>query len=156
MKKTYFAYNTPIGHITIASDGEAITRIAFGVAILEGDNKPTKLTNDASTQIQEYLAGKRTVFEMPFKAAGTPFQEQVWKATAQIPYGQTRTYGQIAEAAGNPRASRAVGMAVNRNPLPLVVPCHRIIGAQGKPVGYAGGLRIKEFLLNLERVNAGG
>lgn len=151
---TYFAYNTPIGHVTIQSDGAAITRVAFGVAQLEGRNKPTALTNEASNQIQEYLAGKRHEFELPVKLAGTAFQEQVWHAVQAIPYGQTRTYGQIAEAIGNPQSGRAVGMAANRNPLPLLVPCHRVIGAHGKPVGYAGGLRIKEFLLNLERVHS--
>ena len=104
----------------------------------------------AFDQISEYLAGRRREFDLPLKAAGTDFQRKVWEVLSSIPYGERRSYKQVAAQVGNPRAVRAVGMANNRNPLPIVVPCHRVVGSDGKLVGYAGGLGIKEFLLGLE------
>ena len=148
---TYFTYNTPVGHITISSDGKALTHITFGEQTFPGTKKATKLTNSAANEIQEYLAGKRTVFDLPLAPRGTEFQQQVWTALQAIPYGQTRSYSDIANAIGKPAACRAVGGANNKNPLAIVVPCHRVIGAGGKPIGYAGGLKTKEFLLNLEK-----
>ncbi len=147
---TYFVYQTPVGHITLASDGTHITNLAFGEFEFPCTHAASSLTNAAANQLQEYLAGKRTVFDLPLLAKGTDFQHAVWEAVSRIPYGQTRSYGDIAQAVGNPKATRAVGLANNRNPLPILVPCHRVIGANGKPVGYAGGLKVKEFLLNLE------
>ncbi|MEG0070898.1 MAG: methylated-DNA--[protein]-cysteine S-methyltransferase [Raoultibacter sp.] len=149
--RTYFTYNTPVGHITIGSNGAALTHIVFGIRVLPGEKKATKLTNDAANQIQEYLAGKRFAFDLPLAAAGTNFQKQVWMELQTIPYGQTRSYSDIAVAIGKPNACRAVGGANNKNPLAIVIPCHRVIGANGKPVGYAGGLKTKEFLLALEQ-----
>ena len=99
----------------------------------------------------EYLDGKRKEFDFPYKMIGTEFQKKVWHALTKIPYGETRTYKEIATAVGNPKASRAVGMANNRNPIFIVVPCHRVIGANGKLVGYAGGLDMKDALLSLEK-----
>lgn len=148
---TFFPYVTPVGHVTIASDGTSITEIAFGRQTLAGAEKPTELTNRAANQLQEYFAGKRKRFDLPLDPHGTPFQRRVWNALSEIPYGETRSYRQIAEAIGNPGAQRAVGSANNKNPLPIVIPCHRVIGANGKPVGYGGGLKTKEFLLDLER-----
>lgn len=149
-QRTFFVYRTPLGRLTIASDGRALTQVLFGEQAAPGANVPSSLTNEAATQIQQYLAGKRTRFDLPLNPAGTPFQLSVWNALRDIPYGQTRTYAQIAEAIGSPKAFRAVGGANNRNPLPIVVPCHRVIGADGDLVGYASGLHIKRFLLDLE------
>ena len=148
---SYFSYPTPIGNITIASNGKAITHIVFGTQRLPGEKKASALTNKASTQILQYLAGKRKTFDIPFEASGTDFQRMVWTEVLKIPYGQTRSYAEIAAAIGNAKATRAVGMANNKNPLPLIIPCHRVIGSNGKPVGYSGGLKRKEFLLKLEK-----
>lgn len=153
-ERTYFVYPTPMGRITIASDGAHITQLVFGPAELEGSCTPTALTNDAANQVQEYLAGKRKQFDLPLKASGTDFQKRVWRALEEIPYGQTRTYQEIACAIDSPRAMRAVGGANNKNPLPLLVPCHRVIGKNGDLVGYAAGLKIKQFLLDLEARNS--
>lgn len=151
---SYYTYASPLGPLTIATDGDALTHIAFGAASFEGQCKPSALTNMASTQLLQFLAGKRTSFDLPLNAEGTEFQKSVWREVSAIPYGETRTYAQVAAAVGNEKSTRAVGFANNRNPLPIVVPCHRVIGAGGKPIGYAGGLKIKEFLLELERVHS--
>lgn len=148
---TYFVYQTPLGHLTIASNGSAITAIAFGERALAGECRATELTNRAANQLQEYLAGKRRAFDLPLAPEGTDFQKRVWTALTEIPYGQTRSYSEIAAAIGNPKACRAVGGANNKNPLPIVVPCHRVIGANGTLVGYAGGSKVKAHLLDLER-----
>lgn len=147
---TYFVYPTPMGRITLASDGAAITNLVFGAAQLDGVETPTALTNEAANQIQEYLAGKRTVFDLPLAPAGTAFQQQVWRALQDIPYGTTRSYAQVAAAIGKPKAMRAVGGANNKNPLPILIPCHRVVGQNGDLVGYAAGVGIKKFLLDLE------
>ena len=110
-----------------------------------------EILEQAAREIGEYFEGKRRAFAVPTAAAGTPFQQAVWNALKEIPYGETRTYGEIARRIGHPRASRAVGQANNRNPLPIVVPCHRVIGASGALTGYAGGLAVKVRLLELER-----
>ncbi len=150
---TYFVYRTPLGRVAIESDGAAITRFAFGPAKLGGTLRATALTNQASSQVLEYLAGKRKGFDMPYRAGGTPFQQEVWDAISSIPYGQTRTYAQIAQAIGRPKALQAVGQACGRNPVPLFVPCHRVVGSAGKLGGYAFGPAIKGFLLDLEAKN---
>ena len=105
----------------------------------------------AGAQLAEYFAGRRTAFDLPLDPRGTPFQLRVWAALRDIPYGATASYGQVASRLGQPGAARAVGGANNRNPLPIVVPCHRVIGADGALVGYGGGLHVKEYLLQLER-----
>lgn len=151
VEQTYFIYPTPMGRITLASNGEALTHLAFGPVELPGLNMPTALTNEAATQIQEYLAGKRKVFDVPLAPAGTEFQKRVWQALQCIPYGETRSYQEVAAMIGNPKALRAVGGANNKNPLLILIPCHRVIGANGDLVGYAAGLKIKRFLLNLEQ-----
>ncbi|TDP58469.1 methylated-DNA--[protein]-cysteine S-methyltransferase [Aminicella lysinilytica] len=110
----------------------------------------TVLMDSVANELAEYFDGKRREFDFPYELHGTEFQMEVWNALCDIPYGETRSYGQIAEAIGNPKASRAVGMANNRNPLMIVVPCHRVIGADGRLTGYAGGLPVKEALLRLE------
>lgn len=148
---TYYPYRTPLGRLTVASDGQAITAIGFGERDFPGERRATELTNRAANQLQEYLAGKRRSFDLPLAYAGTDFQKRVWDALCDIPYGQTRSYSEVAAAIGNPKACRAVGGANNKNPIPIVVPCHRVIGSNGSLVGYAGGAKVKAFLLDLER-----
>ena len=111
----------------------------------------TELLSMATIQLDEYFQGKRTTFSLPFKLTGTPFQLAVWKELQNIPYGQTTSYKEIAQKMNKPKAYRAVGMANNKNPLPIIIPCHRVIGSNGKLIGYAGGLKLKNYLLELEK-----
>lgn len=155
--KTVFFYQTPIGEIGIMENGMAITNLYF-----IGKNeqpcvtiKETALLKEASRQLTDYFAGKRKSFELPLDPGGTEFQQKVWQALRQISYGQTQSYGEIAESIGRPEAFRAVGMANSKNPISIFIPCHRVIGANGKLVGYAGGLDSKDYLLNLEKQHAG-
>ncbi len=117
------------------------------------NGKKTDFTDAVFSEILEYFDGKRKDFTFKYEFRGTPFQIKVWKALLDIPYGETRTYKEIAIAVGNEKASRAIGMANNKNPLTIVAPCHRVIGSSGKLVGYAGGLPMKEFLLKMEKEN---
>ena len=114
------------------------------------ENSP--LIERACRQLEEYFAGKRTIFNLPLRPAGSPFQMDVWEAVSRIPYGKTLTYGQIAKRLGMPNAARAVGLAVRSNPLPILIPCHRVMGAGGRLTGYAGGLEFKKWLLNREGI----
>lgn len=111
----------------------------------------TELLSMATIQLDEYFQGKRTTFSLPFKLTGTLFQLVVWKELQNIPYGQTTSYKEIAQKINKPKACRAVGMANNKNPLPIIIPCHRVIGSNGKLIGYAGGLKLKNYLLELEK-----
>ena len=111
----------------------------------------TELLSMATIQLDEYFQGKRTVFSLPFKLTGTPFQLAVWKELQNIPYGKTTSYKEIAQKINKPKAYRAVGMVNNKNPLPIIIPCHRVIGSNGKLIGYAGGLKLKNYLLELEK-----
>ena len=111
----------------------------------------TERLSMATIQLDEYFQGKRTTFSLPFKLTGTPFQLAVWKELQNIPYGQTTSYKEIAQKINKPKACRAVGMANNKNPLPIIIPCHRVIGSNGKLIGYAGGLNLKNYLLELEK-----
>lgn len=120
-------------------------------AQIDSDNEPSALSEFAFNQINEYLNGRRTDFDFPYELAGTEFQKRVWKELCQIPYGETRTYKELAEAIGHPKASRAVGLANSKNPVAIAVPCHRVIGSNGSLTGYAGGLDMKKALLQLER-----
>ena len=115
--------------------------------------KETELINKAYTQLEEYLSGKRTEFDIEIEMIGTEFQKKVWKELLNIPYGETRSYKDIAIAIGNEKACRAVGNANNKNPIAIIVPCHRVIGSNGSMTGYAGGLDIKEKLLKIEKYN---
>ena len=157
--KSVFFYETEIGNIMIAEDGKSITNLYFKEEVdLKGKYviKETELIKEAFKQLREYFQGNRKFFELPLEPSGTEFQRKCWKALLEIPYGHTRSYGEIAKKIGNPKASRAVGMSNNRNPISIFIPCHRVIGANGKLVGYAGGLNVKEYLLNLEKQNAKG
>lgn len=149
----HFVYSMPLGRLTIAADERGITRIEFGDVQLDMPRRPSALTNTAATQLQEYFAGKRKVFDVALDLQGTPFQLEVWNHLREIPYGQTRTYARIAEEIGRPRAFRAVGMANNKNPVPIIVPCHRVVGANGSLVGYAAGIKVKRYLLELEGID---
>lgn len=147
-----FFYETPVGRLAIASDGTAITHIIYGSdKRLPDVVQETPLIAEAARQLNEYFSGVRTVFDLLLRPQGTVFQLQVWRALQTIPYGETRTYSDIARAIGNPRACRAVGQANNRNPISIVIPCHRVVRAGGALGGYAGGLAIKQHLLDLER-----
>ena len=115
--------------------------------------KDTPLLKEAEKQLLEYLEGKRKAFDVPLNPKGTKFMQEVWTALQEIPYGETRTYGQIAQIIGKPKAARAVGMANHRNPIPIIIPCHRVIGSNGKLVGYGLGMEKKEFLLTLEGID---
>jgi len=148
--------DSPVGPLLLTSDGTALTRLLFAA-----EPDPSWSTDDcpvlarAEQQLAEYFRGERTDFDLPVDPAGTPFQVSVWLALRDIPYAATINYGQLATKVGNPRASRAVGLANGRNPISIVVPCHRVIGADGSLTGYGGGLDRKRTLLDLERGVAG-
>lgn len=144
-----FTYDTVLGSVTFVEEDGALLAITTHRPY-EGIEQETALIKEANRQLSEYLKGERKAFDLPLNPKGTDFQKRVWRALCDIPYGETRSYKQIAEAIGNPKAVRAVGMANNRNPITIVVPCHRVIGADGKLVGYGGGLEMKDFLLRLE------
>ncbi len=149
-----FVYETPVGPVCIRTDGKAITALTFGRDLCGAALRETPLILQAHEQLEAYFSGARKAFELPLAPKGTPFQKSVYRALCAIPYGCTRTYGQIAAAVGNPRAARAVGMANHNNPIAIFIPCHRVIGADGSLTGYAGGLDKKERLLALERANS--
>lgn len=150
--KFWETIETDLGTLTIVCDEEALLCIDFGKTEPHGTiRKHTEMIEKTAGQLKEYLAGRRQVFDLPLKPEGTEFQKKVWNALLTVPYGETRSYGDIAAQIENPKASRAVGMANNRNPIPIIIPCHRIIGAGGSLVGYGGGLDIKVKLLKLER-----
>jgi methylated-DNA-[protein]-cysteine S-methyltransferase len=153
MKKIFF-YDTKIGKIGIAEENGSITNLYFSETVADAKAilEETVILKKTNQQLQEYFAGKRKVFELPLAPKGTEFQQKVWQALKEIPFGETRSYGEIAKRIGQPKASRAVGGANNKNPLPIFVPCHRVIGANGKLVGYAGGLEVKKTLLNVENL----
>ena len=147
--KYSFNFDSPIGRIYIAESDGAITDVAFHP--IEGSSeKETPLISQAAEMLREYFDGKREEFELPINLVGTEFQKKAWNALLAIPYGQTRTYKEQAEAVGNAKACRAVGLANGKNPISIIVPCHRVIGADGTLTGYGGGLAIKKALLDLE------
>ena len=145
-----YSYETMLGSVTFVEEDGALLAISTHRSF-DGIVCETSLMKEAYRQLSEYLQGERKTFDLPLRMKGTAFQQNVWRALLEIPYGETRSYKQIAEAIGNPKAVRAVGMANNRNPLLVVVPCHRVIGANGKLIGYAAGIEKKEFLLRLEK-----
>ena len=154
--KNVFFYDYPvIRGIGIAEADGAISRVGFqnnsskgfdGFTVVE-----TPLIKKAATQLAEYFAGTRAKFDLPLAPAGTEFQRSVWRALQTIPFGETCSYMDIATRIGNPKACRAVGMSNNRNPIAIIIPCHRVIGRDGSLVGYGGGLDIKQYLLDLEK-----
>jgi methylated-DNA-[protein]-cysteine S-methyltransferase len=154
----YCHLTTPIGTLLIAGD-DALRAIYF-------ENKDARpeaswvestagLMAEVSRQLREYFSRKRSTFDLPVAPLGTEFQRQVWRELQQIPYGATISYGELAKRVGNPNAARAVGAANGQNPIPIVIPCHRVIGASGKLTGFGGGLPVKEALLKLEAAQTG-
>ena len=143
------AVPSPIGPLGVAADDGGVRAVRFDGA--PGRHGRHPILEDAAAQLRGYFAGERTGFTLPLAASGgTDFERAVWDAIAAIPYGETLTYGRIAALVGDPDAARAVGIACNHNPLPIVVPCHRVVGAGNKLVGFGGGLPRKRYLLELE------
>lgn len=152
-------FDSPVGRLLLAGDGESLIQVCF-----QSGPRPQKLRDGwvanaapfrkALTQLDEYFAGERRRFDLPLAPRGTDFQRRVWRALLDIPYGKTISYGELARRIGNPSASRAVGLANGANPLPIVVPCHRVIGADGSLTGFGGGLPIKRRLLAIEGAGA--
>lgn len=150
----YINYLSPIGPLFIREENKMITHLSFQPLSCAGDIlSETPLLSETKKQLDQYFAGRRKFFDLPLKPRGTDFQQKVWKELQKIKYGETVSYLEIAERVENPKACRAVGMANHRNPIAIVIPCHRVVGKNGQLTGYAGGLHIKEFLLNLEKEN---
>jgi methylated-DNA-[protein]-cysteine S-methyltransferase len=148
---------TPIGRLLIAGDDQVLRNIVLpGTAREPADWTPAPgdhpLLGEAVRQLGEYFAGARQCFDLPLAPRGTDFQRAAWKLMQEIPFGATRTYGELAAALGNPNLARAVGGAANRNPLPIVIPCHRVMGSGNRLTGFAAGLAVKRFLLAHEGV----
>ena len=150
MDKISYIYNTEIGKFQIIEESGVIIGVNFNTDTNIREQE-SKLIRTTYLQIKEYLQEKRKEFDIPIKMYGTEFQKKVWKELQKIPYGETRSYKQIAENIGNSNACRAVGMANHNNPIAIIIPCHRVIGTNDKLVGYAGGIDIKQKLLNLEK-----
>jgi methylated-DNA-[protein]-cysteine S-methyltransferase len=156
----YYCYlETPIGDLLLAGDEEALTLVGFPQGSMRHDPEPDWIYNEkpfveARRQLAEYFAGDRKSFELPLKLTGTEFQVRVLEELQRIPYGETKSYRDIAERIGRPKAVRAVGAANGRNPIPIIIPCHRVIGSHGELTGFGGGLDTKEALLRLEAENS--
>lgn len=156
MNSNTMEFKTNIGIIQITEEDGKIIRLSLlkdaadTAAFADGMGEETPVLNKARKQILEFFDGKRKCFDLPLNPKGTEFQKNVWNALLQIPYGEVKSYKDIACMIGNPKGCRAVGMANNRNPIPIIIPCHRVIGSNGSLVGYAYGLDIKEKLLALE------
>ena len=152
----YYCYlKTPIGDLLLAGEDEALSLVAFPEGSMRRDPEPDWIYNekqfaDARQQLTEYFAGERKEFNLPLSLAGTEFQLRVLEELRHIPYGETTSYGDIAARIGKPKAMRAVGAANGRNPIPIIVPCHRVIGSSGDLTGFGGGLDAKQALLRLE------
>jgi methylated-DNA-[protein]-cysteine S-methyltransferase len=157
----YCHFETPIGELLLAGDTDALSMIGFPKGSMRRDPEPDWIYNEepfqkVRTQLTEYFAGERKDFDLPLSLSGTEFQVSVLEALQQIPYGETTSYGAIAKQIGRPKAVRAVGAANGRNPIPIIVPCHRVIGSSGDLTGFGGGLDTKAELLRLEAENNGG
>lgn len=154
MERNYFTYQSPIGSYRIVYCGGRIVEVRSVDGGSDEDFEMTPFAQQISRQLDEYFSGERQLFDLALDySRATPFQARVYAELLKIPYGESRTYKEIATAIGNPKASRAVGMANNRNPIAIIIPCHRVVGTNGSLVGYAGGLSRKEYLLNLEGQN---
>jgi methylated-DNA-[protein]-cysteine S-methyltransferase len=152
---TFTTISSPVGRLTLVAAGDHLVGLYFDDDPHAAPARATATRDDrrlraATTQLEEYFAGTRTAFDLPLAPVGSAFQKKVWAALRRIPFGETASYGQIARAIGKPAASRAIGGANHRNPIAIIVPCHRVIGADGSMTGYGGGLRRKRLLLDLE------
>lgn len=153
---SYERISTPIGALLLIADAKALRFLHFPneqarVRVAPDWTRGNRVIEKTARQLAEYFAGQRRTFDLPLAPTGTEFQRRVWQALSTIPYGEARSYAAIAKAIGRPTAMRAVGGANGRNPIPIIVPCHRVIGAKGALTGYGGGLERKRFLLALER-----
>lgn len=159
--KRYCYCDSPIGRMLLVGEKGVLEELHFANST-EQLQIPTEWQKDESyfeetlRQLHQYFNGERREFDLPIAAKGTPFQEQVWRELRKIPYGETSNYGAIAERIGNPKACRAVGMANSKNPIPIIIPCHRIIGKNGSLTGFGGGLDVKKQLLDLEQESLAG
>lgn len=158
MTTLYTEMTSPLGTLQLTADDGALTGVHFPGQKHDRPPRPDwqraddePLLAQARAQLADYFAGRRTEFDLPLAPSGTPFQQAVWRALLAVPFGETSTYGAIAAAVGRPKAVRAVGAAIGANPIGIVVPCHRVVGADGQLTGYAGGLQRKARLLALER-----
>lgn len=161
MSVNYHTIKSPIGPLVLAEEAGELCLVTFNnvwpkfkTKFKDLQEKQTPLLKETERQLNEYFAGKRRAFDLPLKMKGTAFQNSVWQALAKIPFGQTRTYKQQAEAIRSPKAVRAVGRTNGLNPFCIVLPCHRVVGSDGSLTGFAGGLETKKFLLNLESAAA--
>jgi len=148
----HLSLNCPLGYLNMTSDGHFITSISFAETAVPKDN-PCEILNTCKEQLLNYFGGKRCTFDLPLNPEGTDFQKKVWNELLKIPYGETITYMELAIRLGDPKAVRAVGTTNGRNPLAIVIPCHRVIGAGNKLTGYAGGIWRKKWLLELEHTH---
>lgn len=148
----YGLYECPLGKLVVGWESGCVVSMKLTDSS-DHPHHPSPVSDLAAGQILEYFSGLRKSFDLPVLAVGTPFQTAVWQAIGQIPYGETRTYVQIAAMIGNPKAARAVGMACNRNPIWIITPCHRVVGKDGALTGFEGGLDIKKALLELEHLH---
>lgn len=163
MTPTYHDFDTPIGTLRLVGDQDSVDRVELPNRAAEPPDAAWRAANgalpaalaEAKRQLEEYFAGERREFDLPLASRGTEFQQRVWGELRRIPFGETISYGELAARIGKPTASRAVGAANGRNPLPVVVPCHRVISHDGKLGGYGGGLPTKQALLDMERRVAG-
>jgi methylated-DNA-[protein]-cysteine S-methyltransferase len=155
MSRTHTVVPSPIGPLTVVRDGDALVRVAMSppgqFVDAELGERSDEGFEEVVAQLGEYFAGERTAFDLPLRPLGSPFELAVWEQLTRIPYGETRSYGHVARAVGEPGGAQAVGAANGRNPLAIVVPCHRVIGADGSLIGFGGGLPRKRFLLDLEQ-----
>ena len=142
--------DTPIGKLCIEVEGGFVTGVYMADGVCDREECRQEILTETRKQLQEYFDGKRKEFNLPILLRGTEFQKKVWQGLCTIPYGETRSYKELAELVGNPKAVRAVGGANNKNPIMIIVPCHRVIGADGSLVGFGGGLEVKKYLLELE------
>ena len=158
MSISYWQFDGPLGWLTLTEENDSLTSLCFGQQEMgETPKCETSLMREAQAQLNAYFSEKLRSFQLPLAPKGTTFQQKCWQALLQIPYGQTWTYGQQAIVIGQPRATRAVGMANHRNPLPILIPCHRVVGKNGSLTGYAAGIATKRFLLELEsKASCGG
>jgi methylated-DNA-[protein]-cysteine S-methyltransferase len=144
-------FDSPIGDLSVAVDDDGVCRLRFGAIELGPDRARDELLIAAEEQLKAYFAGELTEFDLPLSVrGGSQFERAVWERLQQIPYGEMHTYGEVAKAVGDAGAARAVGVACNRNPIAVIVPCHRVVGAGGKMVGFGGGIPLKRHLLELE------
>jgi len=146
----YAVMESPLGPLTVAASGKGVAAVHFGNVVPKGAEGSDALSQSALGQLAEYFDGKRTSFDLPLDVEGTAFQKAVWNELQRIPYGETRSYGEIAKALGKPGAARAVGSANHNNPVAIVIPCHRVVGQDGSLTGYAGGVHLKQQLLAIE------